>query len=534
MITYSIVKSINLNLDNLITGGNPMLQNVIFALGGVAVGVLVGIFIRKMVAERKIASAEAEARRIIEDSIKSSETKKKESLLEAKDEIHKIRNEAEKENKDRRIELQKLEKRLVKKEETLEKKNESIEKREEKINRMYKDIDSKEKEIKELELTQKRELERISGLTSEEAKTVLIEGIKKEAEYDAAIMVKDIEREAKENADRKAREIVSYAIQKCSADHVAETTVSVVDLPNDEMKGRIIGREGRNIRALETATGIDLIIDDTPEAVVISGFDPIRREVARIALEKLINDGRIHPARIEEMVERAKKEVNQIIKDEGEKAAFDVGIHGLRNEVVKLLGRLKYRTSYGQNVLKHSIEVAHLSAIMAAELGADVKIAKRAGLLHDLGKAVDHEVEGPHVTIGADLARKYKENSKVIHAIEAHHGDIEAKTVEAVIVQAADAISAARPGARRETLESYIKRLENLEEIANSFDGVEKSFAIQAGREIRIMVKPEDVNDSSIVVIAKNIVKRIEDELEYPGQIKVNVLRETRAIEYAK
>ena len=534
MITYSIVKSINLNLDNLITGGNPMLQNVIFALGGVAVGMLVGIFIRKMVAERKIASAETEARRIIEDSIKSSETKKKESLLEAKDEIHKIRNEAEKENKDRRIELQKLEKRLVKKEETLEKKNESIEKREEKINRMYKDIDSKEKEIKELELTQKRELERISGLTSEEAKTVLIEGIKKEAEYDAAIMVKDIEREAKENADRKAREIVSYAIQKCSADHVAETTVSVVDLPNDEMKGRIIGREGRNIRALETATGIDLIIDDTPEAVVISGFDPIRREVARIALEKLINDGRIHPARIEEMVERAKKEVNQIIKDEGEKAAFDVGIHGLRNEVVKLLGRLKYRTSYGQNVLKHSIEVAHLSAIMAAELGADVKIAKRAGLLHDLGKAVDHEVEGPHVTIGADLARKYKENSKVIHAIEAHHGDIEAKTVEAVIVQAADAISAARPGARRETLESYIKRLENLEEIANSFDGVEKSFAIQAGREIRIMVKPEDVNDSSIVVIAKNIVKRIEDELEYPGQIKVNVLRETRAIEYAK
>lgn len=511
-----------------------MLQNVIFALVGIAVGVLIGIFIRKMIAERKIASAETEARRIIEDSIKSAETKKKESLLEAKDEIHKIRNEAEKENKDRRSELQKLEKRLVKKEETLEKKSESIEKREEKINKMYKDIDLKEKEIEELEVTQKRELERISGLTSEEAKTVLMEGIKKEAEYDAAIMVKDIEREAKENADRKAREIVSYAIQKCSADHVAETTVSVVDLPNDEMKGRIIGREGRNIRALETATGIDLIIDDTPEAVVISGFDPIRREVARIALEKLINDGRIHPARIEEMVERAKKEVNQIIKDEGEKAAFDVGIHGLRNEIVKLLGRLKYRTSYGQNVLKHSIEVAHLSGIMAAELGADVKIAKRAGLLHDLGKAVDHEVEGPHVTIGADLARKYKENPKVIHAIEAHHGDIEAKTVEAVIVQAADAISAARPGARRETLESYIKRLENLEEIANSFDGVEKSFAIQAGREIRIMVKPEDVNDSSIVVIAKNIVKRIEDELEYPGQIKVNVLRETRAIEYAK
>ncbi|SHI70892.1 ribonucrease Y [Dethiosulfatibacter aminovorans DSM 17477] len=511
-----------------------MLQNVIFALVGAGVGVLIGILIRKMVAERKITSAETEARRIIEDSIKAAETKKKESLLEAKDEIHKIRNEAEKENKDRRNELQKLEKRLLKKEETLDSKNESIEKREEKINKMYKDIDSKEKEIKELEATQKRELERISGLTSEEAKTVLMEGIKKEAEYDAAIMVKDIEREAKENADRKAREIVSYAIQKCSADHVAETTVSVVDLPNDEMKGRIIGREGRNIRALETATGIDLIIDDTPEAVVISGFDPIRREVARIALEKLINDGRIHPARIEEMVERARKEVNQIIKDEGEKAAFDVGIHGLRNEIVRLLGRLKYRTSYGQNVLKHSIEVAHLSAIMAAELGADVKIAKRAGLLHDLGKAVDHEVEGPHVTIGADLARKYKENHKVIHAIEAHHGDIEAKTVEAVIVQAADAISAARPGARRETLESYIKRLENLEEIANSFDGVEKSFAIQAGREIRIMVKPEDVNDSSIVVIAKNIVKRIEDELEYPGQIKVNVVRETRAIEYAK
>jgi ribonucrease Y len=511
-----------------------LLQNILFALAGLILGSIIGIFVRKATAEKKIISAESEARRIVEEGIKTAETKKKEFLIEAKDEIHRTRNEADRENKERRIELQKLEKRLLKKEELLDNKNELFEKREEKLNKKYKEVEIKEKEVESIIELQKNELERISGFTSDEAKEMLLKDIRKEAEYDAAIMIKEIERDAKEEADRKAREIVSYAIQKCSADHVAETTVSVVDLPNDEMKGRIIGREGRNIRALETLTGIDLIIDDTPEAVVISGFDPIRREVARIALEKLINDGRIHPARIEEMVERARKEVNQIIKDEGEKAAFDTGIHGLRSEMIKLLGRLKYRTSYGQNVLKHSIEVAHLSGIMAAELGADIKIAKRAGLLHDIGKAVDHEIEGPHVTIGADIARKYKESNEVVHAIEAHHNDVEPQTIEAILVQAADAISAARPGARRETLESYIKRLEKLEEIANSFEGVEKSFAIQAGREIRIMVKPEDINDSSIIMVAKSIVKRIEDELEYPGQIKVNVIRETRAIEYAK
>ena len=510
------------------------LQNVLFALAGTLVGGLIGFFVRRTFAERKIISAESEARRIIEDGIKTAETKKKELLIEAKDEVHKMRNEADRENKERRAELQKTEKRLLKKEELLDNKNELFEKREEKLNRKYKEIELREKEIDESLERERLELERISGLTSEEAKEMLLLGIRKDVEHDASIMIKEIERDAKDTADKKAREIITYAIQKCSADHVAETTVSVVDLPNDEMKGRIIGREGRNIRALETLTGIDLIIDDTPEAVVISGFDPIRREVARIALEKLITDGRIHPARIEEMVERARKEINQIIKDEGEKAAFDTGVHGLKSEMTKLLGRLKYRTSYGQNVLKHSIEVAHLSGIMAAELGADIKIAKRAGLLHDIGKAVDHEIEGPHVEIGGDIARRYKEGNEVVHAIESHHNDIEPQTIEAIIVQAADAISAARPGARRETLESYIKRLEKLEEIANSFEGVEKSFAIQAGREIRIMVKPEDVNDDSIVLIARNIVKRIEQELEYPGQIKVNVVRETRAIEYAK
>ena len=378
------------------------------------------------------------------------------------------------------------------------------------------------------------ELERLSGLSSEDAKQLLLNNIEKQIRHEAAMMIKDIETKAKEEAERKAKEVIASAIQKCSADHVAETTVSVVPLPNDEMKGRIIGREGRNIRTLETLTGIDLIIDDTPEAVILSGFDPIRREVARVALEKLIVDGRIHPARIEEMVDKAKKEVDNYIKEQGEQATFETGVHGLHPEIIKLLGRLRFRTSYGQNVLKHSIEVAHLAASMAAELGADVKTAKRAGLLHDIGKAVDHEVEGPHVQIGADLAKKYKESSDIVHAISAHHGDIEATTVEAVLVQAADAISAARPGARRETLESYIKRLEKIEEIANSFDGVEKSFAIQAGREVRIMVKPEDVSDSEIVYIARDIVKKIEDELEYPGQIKVNVIRETRAIEYAK
>ena len=440
----------------------------------------------------------------------------------------------DREIRDRRNEIQRAERRLLQREESLDKKVENLEQRDEAIAKKQKEIQKSFEEVQQLYKKQVEELERLSGLSSEDAKQLLLNNIEKQIRHEAAMMIKDIETKAKEEAERKAKEVIASAIQKCSADHVAETTVSVVPLPNDEMKGRIIGREGRNIRTLETLTGIDLIIDDTPEAVILSGFDPIRREVARVALEKLIVDGRIHPARIEEMVEKAKKEVDNYIKEQGEQATFDTGVHGLHPEIIKLLGRLRFRTSYGQNVLKHSIEVAHLAASMAAELGADVKTAKRAGLLHDIGKAVDHEVEGPHVQIGADLAKKYKESADIVHAISAHHGDIEATTVEAVLVQAADAISAARPGARRETLESYIKRLEKIEEIANSFDGVEKSFAIQAGREVRIMVKPEDVSDSEIVYIARDIVKKIEDELEYPGQIKVNVIRETRAIEYAK
>lgn len=511
-----------------------MFNEVIVGIICAIIGIIVGIIVRKNISESKIGSAEEEARRIIDDATKEAETKKKEILVEAKDEAHKMRNEYERENKERRNELQRSEKRLIKKEEMLDSKSMLVEKKEETLQKKLKEIETKQNKLEAIHEKQVEELERISGLTTEDAKNMLIDNIKREAEQEASIAVKEIEKEAKENADRKAREIVTYAIQKCSADHVAETTVSVVDLPNDEMKGRIIGREGRNIRALEQLTGIDIIIDDTPEAVVISGFDPIRREVARIALEKLIADGRIHPARIEEMVEKAKKEVEQQIKDEGEQATLDTGVHGLHPELVRLLGRLKFRTSYGQNVLKHSVEVSYLAGIMAAELGADVKLAKRAGLLHDIGKAVDHEVEGPHVTIGEDLARKYKENKLVINGIAAHHGDVEPLSVEAVLVQAADAISAARPGARRETLETYIKRLEKLEEISNSFEGVEKSFAIQAGREIRIVVKPEVTSDASIILIAKDIVKKIEEEMEYPGQIKVNVIRETRATEYAK
>jgi len=455
-------------------------------------------------------------------------------LLEAKEEIHKLRTELDKEIKDRRNEVQRIERRLMQREELFDKKVEAVEQREEMINKKQKEIQKLHDEVKELYNKQVKELEHISNLSSEEARQLLLNDIEKQIRHEAAIMIKDIETKAKEEADRKAKEIIAYAIQKNAADHVAETTVSVVSLPNDEMKGRIIGREGRNIRTLETLTGVDLIIDDTPEAVILSGFDPIRREIARIALEKLIIDGRIHPARIEEMVEKSRKEVENYIREQGEQATFDTGIHGLHPELIKLIGRLKFRTSYGQNVLHHSIEVSHLAAAMAAELGADVNIAKRAGLLHDIGKALDHEVEGPHVQIGADLAKKYKESPEVIHAILAHHGDVEPNTIEATLVQAADAISAARPGARRETLESYIKRLEKLEEIANSFDGVEKSFAIQAGREIRIMVKPEDVSDTDIIYIARDIVKKIENELEYPGQIKINVIRETRAIEYAK
>lgn len=474
------------------------------------------------------------SKRIIEDANRDAETHKKELLLEAKEEIHRIRIENEKENRERRTEIQKLERRLLNREESIDKKTETLEKKEEIIAKRSSTLDEKEIMIDELYNQQVTELEKLSGLTSEEAKQLLLNDIRKEITHESALMIKEMESRTRENAEKKAREIISCAIQKYAADHVIESTVTVVVLPNDEMKGRIIGREGRNIRTLETLTGIDLIIDDTPEAVVLSGFDPIRREIARISLEKLIADGRIHPARIEEMVEKAKIEVDNIIKEEGEQAAFETEIHGLHSEVIKLLGRLKYRTSYGQNVLQHSIEVAHLAGIMAAELGADVKIAKRAGLLHDIGKAVDHEVEGPHVDIGVNLARKYKESKEVLHAIAAHHGDIEPETVEAVLVQAADAISAARPGARRETLETYIKRLEKLEEIANSFDGIEQSYAVQAGRELRIMVKPENIKDDQIIHTAREIVNKIEDELNYPGQIKVNVIRETRAIEYAK
>lgn len=499
-----------------------------------AVTFTIGYMLRKYIAEGKISNAEQVAKRLVSEAEKEAESKKRESVLEAKEEVHKLRAELERETRERRNELQRVERRLLVREETLDKKVETLDQKEQGLTKKQDDVQKLQDEISELYKKQVSELERLSGLTSDEAKELLLNDIKKEIKHEAAMMIKDIETKAKEEADKRAKEIIAYAIQRCAADHVAETTVSVVPLPNDEMKGRIIGREGRNIRTLETLTGIDLIIDDTPEAVILSGFDPIRREVARIALEKLISDGRIHPARIEEMVEKAKKEVDNDIKEEGEQSTFETGVHGLHLELIKLLGRLKYRTSYGQNVLKHSIEVSHLSGLMAAELGADVQLAKRAGLLHDIGKAVDHEVEGPHVNIGADIAKKFHESPNVIHAIQAHHNDIEPETIEAVIVQAADAISAARPGARRETLEAYIKRLEKLEDIANSFEGVEKSYAIQAGREIRIMIKPDEIDDIEAVQVARDIVKKIESELEYPGQIKVNVIRETRAIEYAK
>lgn len=499
-----------------------------------ALGLLVGYIFRKTVGEKAIGCAEQKAKNMILDAENRSETIKKEITLEAKEEAHRMRSDVEREVRERRAELQRSEKRLIQKEETIDKKIENLEKKEEGITRKQQGLLEKENELDGFIEKQREELERVSGYTTDEAKQLLLSNVEKEVRGEAAVMIKEIESKAKEEADKKAKEIITGAIQRCAADQVAESTVSVVPLPNDEMKGRIIGREGRNIRAIETLTGVDLIIDDTPEAVILSGFDPVRREIARLSLEKLIVDGRIHPARIEEMVQKAEKEVNNIIKEEGEQATFEVGIHNLHPELIRLLGRLKYRTSYGQNVLKHSVEVAHLAGLMAGELGMDVKLAKRAGLLHDIGKAVDHEVEGTHVDIGIDLLRKYKETQAVIDAMAAHHGDYEAKSAEAVLIAAADALSAARPGARRETLDTYIKRLQKLEEIANTTPGVDKSFAIQAGREIRIIARPEEINDEDIVFLARDVSKRIESELEYPGQIKVNVIRETRAIDYAK
>lgn len=495
---------------------------------------MVGYIFRKTVGEREIGSAEQKARNLILDAENRSETIKKEITLEAKEEAHRMRSEVEREIRERRAEIQRAEKRLIQKEEAIDRKTENLEKKEESIIKKEQELIEKQRELDSYINKQVEELERISGYTVEEAKKILLSNVEKEIRLEASVLIKEIESKAKEEADKRAKEIITGAIQRCAADHVAESTVSVVPLPNDEMKGRIIGREGRNIRAIETLTGVDLIIDDTPEAVILSGFDPVRREIARIALEKLIVDGRIHPARIEEMVEKAEKEVNHIIKEEGEHATFEVGIHNLHPELIKLLGRLKYRTSYGQNVLKHSVEVSHLAGLMAGELGLDIKVAKRAGLLHDIGKAVDHEVEGTHVDIGIDLLRKYKESEAVINAMASHHGDYEPRNLEAILITAADALSAARPGARRETLETYIKRLQKLEDIANTTTGVERSYAIQAGREIRIIAKPEEMNDEEIVFLAREISKKIESELEYPGQIKVNVIRETRAIEYAK
>ena len=485
-------------------------------------------------AESKIGNAEAKAREIIDDAVKTAETKKKESLLEIKEESIRNKNELEKETKERRSELQRYEKRVLSKEEALDKKSEAIERREAGFTAKEEELKQREAKVEELSQQRAQELERISGLTSEQAKEYLLKTVEEDVKHDTAKMIKELEAQAKEEADKKAKEYVVTAIQRCAADHVAETTISVVQLPSDEMKGRIIGREGRNIRTLETLTGVELIIDDTPEAVVLSGFDPIRREVARIALEKLIVDGRIHPARIEEMVEKAQKEVDTMIREEGESAALEVGVHGIHPELLKLLGRMKFRTSYGQNALKHSVEVAQLSGLLAGEIGLDVRLAKRAGLLHDIGKSIDHDVEGSHIQIGVDLCRKYKESATVINAVEAHHGDVEPETLIACVVQAADTISAARPGARRETLETYTNRLKQLEDITNQFKGVDKSFAIQAGREIRVMVVPEQVSDADMVLLARDIAKQIEFELEYPGQIKVNVIRESRVTDYAK
>ena len=506
---------------------------VVTGIIGILLGLGAGYFLRKHFTKIKLMSAEEAAKKILQDAEEKARTKKKEKILEAKEEVHRLRYELDKETKERRLELQRLERRILQKEETLDKKTFQLEKRDEELKKREEETTLIRERMEEVYKQQLQELEKISGLPTEEAREIILKRVKDEMQYELAQMIKEVEQQAKEEAEKKAREIISQAIQRYAADHVSESTVSVVSLPNDEMKGRIIGREGRNIRTLETLTGIDLIIDDTPEAVILSGFDPIRREVARLALEKLIIDGRIHPARIEEMVEKARHEVDAQIREEGEQATFEAGVHGLHPELIKMLGRLKFRTSYGQNVLKHSLEVAHLASTMAAELGLDVKLAKRAGLLHDLGKALNHEIEGPHVVNGAELAKKFRESLEVINAIAAHHGDLEPQTW-AVLVQAADAISAARPGARRETLEAYIKRLEKLEEIADSFDGVEKAYAIQAGREIRIMVKPDKIDDVKAMQVARDITKKIEKDLEYPGQIKVTVIREIRAIEYAR
>jgi len=507
---------------------------VLIAAVAAVIGLFVGNVIRKNVSEKTIGNAELKAKNLILDAEKKAESIKKEQILEAKEEAHRIKKETDEEIKIRRLEISKSERRLIQKEETLDRKIENLEKKEEDLNAKERGLTDKETELQDAINKQNDELEKISGLTRDEAKQILLANIEQTVQGEAAAIIKEIETEARENGERKAKEIITGAIQRCAADHVAEITVSVVPLPNDDMKGRIIGREGRNIRAIENMTGVDLIIDDTPEAVVLSGFDPVKREIARLSLEKLIVDGRIHPSRIEEMVNKAEKEVNNVIKEAGEQATFDTGVHNLHPELIKLIGRLKYRTSYGQNVLKHSIEVSQLAGLMASELGLDTKLAKRAGLLHDIGKAVDHDHEGTHVDLGIEILKKYKESQNVIDSMAAHHGDYEAKTLEAVLITAADALSAARPGARMETLETYIKRLQQLEEIANTTKGVDHSYAIQAGREIRIIAKPEEVSDSDIVFLAREISKKIESEMEYPGQIKINVLRETRAVDYAK